>query len=127
MFDNVSLPNYVPFLVMLLVAVGMSGGILFLTHVFSPRKRTVIKTDTPYESGRDPSGDARLRFDVKFYLVAVTFVVFDLEVVYFYPWALIYRDMIGTGLGVLAVMAVFAAILVLGLIYEWKKGALDWR
>ena len=116
---------------MLLVALGVSGGILVLTHIFSPRKRTEIKTDTPYESGRDPSGDARLRFDIKFYLVAVTFVVFDLEVVYFYPWALIYRDAVQNavsgGLAILGVMAVFAGILVLGLVYEWKKGALDWR
>ena len=120
-------PSYVPLLIMLVVAIVVAFSILALTHLLGPKKRTHVKNDLPYESGRDPSGDARLRFNVKFYLVAVTFVVFDLEVVYFYPWALTFRKSIESGPGILVVMGVFAFILVLGLIYEWKKGALDWK
>jgi NADH-quinone oxidoreductase subunit A len=120
-------PNYIPLLVMLALAVTTAAGILALTHILGPRKKTRIKHDVPYESGRDPSGDARLRFNVKFYLVAVTFVVFDLEIVYFYPWALTFRKSIAAGPSILWVMGVFAFILTLGLVYEWKKGALDWK
>ena len=119
-------PNYMTLLIMSLVAIAVAFGALILTHVFGPKKHTSTKLGMPYESGRDPSGDARFRFNVQFYLVAVTFVVFDLEVVYFYPWALIYRDVVSQGTGILVAMGVFALILVLGLVYEWKKGALDW-
>ncbi len=120
-------PNFTTLLVMSVIAVGIALGAVLFTHIFGPKKYTSIKNEMPYESGRDPSGDARFRFNVHFYLVAVTFVVFDLEVVYFYPWALVYRDLISQSAGILVAMAIFASILVLGLVYEWKKGALDWR
>lgn len=120
-------PSYIPVLFMVLLAVAFTGGTLALTHLLGPRKRTHFKYEVPYESGADPSGDARLRFDVKFYLVAILFVVFDLEVVYFYPWAVIFRDMVREGLGVLWIMLLFAFFLIVGLVHEWRKGALDWK
>ncbi len=120
-------PNYLPVLVVILVAIGFAGGALALTHVFGPRKYTRIKNEMPYESGIDPVGDARVRFDVKFYLIAILFVVFDVEVVYFYPWAAVYREMLQEGLTALYAMLLFAGIVVVGLVYEWKRGALDWK
>jgi len=120
-------PIYVPVLFTALVALVMVCAIVVGTHLLGPRKRTHVKYDIPYESGADPSGDARLRFDVKFYLVAILFVVFDLEVVYFYPWAVVFRDMIRGGPGILWIMLIFAFFLVVGFAHEWKKGALDWR
>lgn len=120
-------PNYLPVFFLATVAVVIVGGILVGTHLLGPRKRTHVKYDIPYESGVDPSGDARLRFDVKFYLVAMLFVVFDLEVVYFYPWAVVFRDMVRDGMGILWIMLVFTVFLVVGLVHEWKKGALDWK
>ena len=120
-------PNYLPVVFMVIVAVGFALGIIALTHVFGPRKYTHGKYKVPYESGIDPSGDARLRFNVKFYLIAILFVVFDVEVVYFYPWAVVFREMIQQSFAVLYAMVFFTAILVIGLIYEWKRGALDWK
>jgi len=80
-----------------------------------------------YESGKDPVGDARLRFNVRFYLIAMIFVVFDIEVVFFYPWAAIYREQISQGLLILVEMLVFVGILLVGYVVAWKKGALEWE
>jgi len=120
-------PYYIPVIFMLVLAVGTAGAILVLTHLFGLRKHTRIKDDVPYEAGVDPSGTARLRFDVRFYVIAMIFVVFDLEVVYFYPWAMAYRELAAKGMGILYDMLVFAGILAIGFIYAWRKGALDWR
>jgi len=120
-------PDYIPVLFMLMVATAIALGAIVLSYIFSPRKRTYVKQNVPYESGVDPVGSARFRFDVKFYLIALLFVIFDLEVVYFYPWAVVFRDMVKQNLTILYAMLVFAGLLIVGLVYEWKKGALDWK
>ncbi|HNZ40158.1 MAG TPA: NADH-quinone oxidoreductase subunit A, partial [Candidatus Latescibacteria bacterium] len=86
-----------------------------------------VKNSIPYESGLDPVAEGRMRFDVKFHLVAILFVVFDLEVVYFYPWAMVFRTLLNEGMTSFYAMLVFTLTLVVGLVYEWKKGALDWK
>ena len=121
-----------PYLVftILLVFVALAAAILIgLSHLVAPRKPTVIK-GSPYESGMPPLGSARERFSVKFYLVAMLFIVFDIETVFLVPWATIYfGDAAGTGpsMGFLLVEAlVFIGILFAGYIYVWKRGAFEW-
>ncbi len=105
---------------------------MILTHIIGPRKKTPVK-DMPYESGMDPVGDARQPFDVKFYLVAILFLVFDVELLFLYPWAVsaytegdggIPLELRGTVFGV---MLVFMATLVIAYAYAWKKGVFKWR
>ena len=100
---------------------------LVLSHYLGPRRPTAIK-GTPYESGMPPLGDARERFSVKFYLVAMLFLVFDLETVFLLPWAAIFSrgtSTVGTGF-LLVEMVVFLLILAVGYVYVWKRGALQW-
>ena len=100
-----------------------------LSHLFSSSRPTAIKS-LPYESGMTPLGNARERYDVKFYLVAVLFIVFDIEVVFMMPWAVAFRqlDLFGLGiLGGLIEMMVFVLILAVGYVYIWKRGALEWN
>jgi NADH-quinone oxidoreductase subunit A len=119
-----------PLLVYILVLVGFVITNLVLAHVAGPRKRSVVK-EMPYESGMDPVGDARQPFDVKFYVVAIMFLVFDVELLFLYPWAVtaytstgIPQELRGT---VFAVMLVFMATLVVAYIYAWRKGVFRWR
>ncbi|HEY2804250.1 MAG TPA: NADH-quinone oxidoreductase subunit A [Gemmatimonadales bacterium] len=119
---------YAP-LLMLIVFVAMNAvGMIVASHILSATRRTTAK-DQPYESGMPPLGNAHERFDVKFYLIAVIFIVFDIEVVFMMPWAVAFRqlDLFGLGvLGALIEMAVFVAILLVGYIYVLKRGAFDW-
>jgi len=99
-----------------------------LSHLFSSSRPTPAKS-LPYESGMTPLGTARERYDVKFYLVAVLFIVFDIEVVFMMPWAVAFRGLSLLGLGMaggLLEMAVFVLILAVGFVYVWKRGALEW-
>ena len=82
---------------------------------------------SPYESGIPARGDARLRFPVKFYVVAMLFIVFDIEVVFLYPWAVVFTDLLAHGATVFVEMVVFLGVLALGLAYAWRKGALQWE
>jgi len=100
-----------------------------LSHLFSSSRPTAVKSQ-PYESGMTPLGSARERYDVKFYLVAVLFIVFDIEVVFMMPWAVAFRQLGLLGLGIagaLLEMAVFVVILAVGYVYVWKRGALEWN
>ena len=100
-----------------------------LSHLFSSSRPTAVKS-LPYESGMTPLGNARERYDVKFYLVAVLFIVFDIEVVFMMPWAVAFRQLSLLGLGIggaLLEMAVFVIILAVGYVYVWKRGALEWN
>jgi NADH-quinone oxidoreductase subunit A len=123
--------SYFPLLVYIVVLVGFVMTNLILAHVAGPRKRTVVK-QMPYESGMDPVGDARQPFDVKFYLVAILFLVFDVELLFLFPWAVsayienvgIRPELRGT---VFAVMLVFMATLGIAYIYAWRKGVFRWR
>ena len=120
--------SYAP-LLMLIVFVAVNAVIIVAaSHVLSPTRRTEPK-DQPYESGMPPIGSAHQRFDIKYYLVTVLFIVFDIEVVFMMPWAVAFRqlDLLGLGtLGALIEMAVFVVILAVGYLYVWKRGALEW-
>ena len=119
--------DFVPLLIMLLVAAGLSVTFLKLAEILGPKRPSPIKTSA-YESGMDPIGTARDRYSVKFYLVAMIFIVFDVEIVFMYPWAVSFGEFIasGAGLGSLLVITVFTVILLIGLLYDIKKGGLDW-
>ena len=116
------LTSYFPIGVVLLVALAMAVGMIALAGLLSPRRPNPVKS-TPFECGSDPIGSARERFGVKFYVVAILFVVFDIEAVFIYPWAIQLKDLGWAGF---ATMGIFVATLVAGLVYVWKKGALDW-
>jgi len=104
-----------------LIAIGLGG-------LFGPRKKSDEKA-MPYESGMTPYGPGTRRMPVRFYLVAVLFILFDIEVIFFLPWAVVFRQFVDNGLGlfVMAEMIVFILILLIGYIYAWKKGALEWE
>jgi NADH-quinone oxidoreductase subunit A len=122
-FGIIMLENYFPILVF--IAVGVLFGILPLVAgaVIGPRRPDKEK-DSPYECGFAPFDDARLPFDVRFYLVAILFIIFDLETAFLFPWAVVLRHLGWLGFNV---MMIFLGILVVGFIYEWKKGALEWE
>jgi NADH-quinone oxidoreductase subunit A len=114
--------SYLPILTLLLLAAGFALATLFLSSVLGPRRPSKDKLST-YECGIDPVGSARERFSVKFYLVAMLFIVFDIEIVFLYPWAVILNSL---GLFGLVEMLFFLGILLIGLLYVWKKGGLEW-
>jgi NADH-quinone oxidoreductase subunit A len=123
--------QFYPLLVYIVVLVGFVAANLTLAHIAGPRKRTSVK-EMPYESGMDPVGDARQPFDVKFYLVAILFLVFDVELLFMFPWAVsAYRGTEGIPEAlrgtVFAVMLVFMATLGIAYIYAWRKGVFRWR
>lgn len=128
------LPSFFPIFLYLLAILAFAGATLALAHVVGPRRRTPVK-EMPYESGMDPFGDARQHFDVKYYLVAILFLVFDVELLFLYPWA------VGTSSGeggssslpaalkdpVFGVMLAFLATLAIAYVYAWRKGVFRWR
>ena len=116
------LQAYVPILILLGVSIVNAVAIILLSQVVSPLRPTTVKS-APYESGMIPLGDTRQRFSVKFYLVALLFIVFDLETVFLIPWGTVFREL---GLFGFVEMLIFVGILLVGLIYVWKKGALQW-
>ena len=119
--------DFAPIFLMVLLALGLALTLLKLAEVLGPRRPRAVKA-SPYESGMDPVGTARERYSVKFYLVAMIFIVFDVEVVFMYPWAVSFGTFLeaGAGLGAFAVLLVFVVILFVGLIYDIKKGGLEW-
>jgi NADH-quinone oxidoreductase subunit A len=122
------LREYVPVLMLGTLAVLFAGGTLVASVVFGKKgKRSKIK-DTAYECGMLPVGDGSTRLSVKFYLVAMLFILFDIEVVFLYPWAVVYRDMLKTDANLIfGSMISFLGILFIGYIYALKKGAFDWK
>ena len=120
------LEDFLPLFLMILMAAGLAVTLLKASEWIGPKRPNLSKTST-YESGMDPIGTARERYSVKFYLVAMVFIIFDIEVVFLYPWAVSFRDFVseGIGLGVTGVVAFFILVLVVGLIYDIKKGGLE--
>jgi len=120
--------EYVAIAVMIALATLIALIAIGLGTLFGPRKDSEAKS-MPYESGMDPYGEGTRRIPVRFYLIAVLFILFDIEVVFFLPWAIVLRDFTnaGKGLFILGEMAVFIAILLIGYVYAWKKGALEWE
>jgi NADH-quinone oxidoreductase subunit A len=113
---------YFPVLVQMVIAIGLAAGLIGASALLGKRAKSPLK-DTPYESGMAPVGSARERFSVKFYMVGMIFILFDIEAVFLYPWAVVYRDL---KLFAFGEMFVFVALIMIGFFYVWKKGALDW-
>jgi NADH-quinone oxidoreductase subunit A len=131
---NFNLFDYAPILLMFVVAAGFGASQLLVTQLIGPRKRTQTKL-MPYECGKDPVGSARDRFSIKFYTVAVMFLLFDLEVLFIIPFAVAFKSLMreeklgGAAFGTIAFVEIltFIASAIVGLIYVWKKGAFDWN
>jgi NADH-quinone oxidoreductase subunit A len=117
------LESYVPILILLGVSLANAVGMVVLSHLVSPFRPTPAKLE-PYESGMTPLGDTRERFSVKFYMVAILFIVFDLETIFLLSWGVVMRSLGWEGF--VAAM-IFIVVLTVGMIYEWKKGALEWE
>src|SRR3989442_9585094 len=126
--EESQLMQYLPVLMLGLLAVAFSFGMLLVSVLLGKKgKRTPIK-DTPYECGMLPVGEGSTRLSVKFYLVAMLFILFDIEVVFLYPWAVVYKEMLKENAGLIfGSMISFLVILFVGYIYAVKKGALDWK
>ena len=117
------LEGYLPILIF--IGIGLVMGVVTLSlGVFAGPRRPDSAKDSPYECGFEAFEDSRMKFDVRYYLVAILFIIFDLEIAFLFPWAVV-LDTIGL-FGIVA-MAVFLGILIIGFIYEWKKGALEWE
>lgn len=117
------LANYLPVLVFIIVGLGLGLAMIGAGSLFSPHK-PVAEKNSPYECGFPEFENARIPFDVRFYLVAILFIIFDLETAFFFPWAIVLRQIGWFGF---SAMMVFLGLLVVGFIYEWKRGALEWE
>jgi NADH-quinone oxidoreductase subunit A len=117
------LEQYFPILLFIIVGLAVGTVLLTLGTVLSPSRPDPEKL-SPYECGFEAFEDARMKFDVRYYLVAILFILFDLEIAFLFPWAVVLPDI---GFFGFAAMMVFLAVLVVGFVYEWKKGALDWE
>jgi NADH-quinone oxidoreductase subunit A len=113
---------YFPLLILFALAGTVVLALLLVAQKVGPKSLNPVKAE-PFESGNPPRGDARVRFSVRFYLVAMLFLIFDLEIVFLYPWAILFRQL---GVFGLIEMGIFLGILVIGFAYAWKKGALEW-
>lgn len=120
------LRNYIPILVMFIFVFGFAAFSLVITHLIGQRRRSAVKLE-PYESGMPPFGEAHQRTTIKYYLFAMFFIIFDVEVVFLYPWAVIFKEHIKEHPFILAEMFIFLIVLIVGLIYIWRKGALEWE
>ncbi|MDU0457175.1 MAG: NADH-quinone oxidoreductase subunit A [Geobacteraceae bacterium] len=114
---------YLPILLMVMIAIIFGLCSLVFSSLIGPKKSSVVKL-SPYESGCEPVGTARERFSIKFYLIAMLFILFDIEAVFLYPWSILFKKL---GVFGLVEMGLFIVILFVGYIYVWKKGALEWE
>jgi len=117
--------EYVPVLILMAAGMVIGGAILLLSHFAGPKVASRFK-DAPFECGVPRAGDAKQRVSVRFYLVAILFLLFDVEAVFFFPWAVVYRDYLSVNTFILSEMGVFVGVLLLGYFYVLKKGALEW-
>ena len=115
--------NYVPVLIFMVIAIGLVAVIVVLSELLGKKKHFASK-DMPYECGMDPIGDARSRYTVRFYVIAMFFIVFDIEAIFLYPWAVVFKPLGWFGFWE---MLVFIGIIAVGLVYVWGKGALEWE
>lgn len=118
--------NYIPIIFQIMVALGFVVVTMFVTHLIGPKRKTLDKL-TPFEAGIESKGNARQPFSIKYFLVAILFVLFDIEVIFMYPWAVNFREFSAQGLDGLIEMFIFMGTLLLGFIYIIKKGALEWE
>lgn len=118
---------YLPILIQLVLATGVAGLVIGASHLVGQRARKNAIKDTPYECGVKPEGAVHSRFSVKFYVTAMLFILFDIEVVFLIPWAFVYREFLAENISIFLPVMFFIGLLVLGLLYEVKKGALEWE
>ncbi|MCC5789749.1 MAG: NADH-quinone oxidoreductase subunit A [Opitutales bacterium] len=121
------LVEYFPILVQILLAFVLAVVILTVSQIFGQKIRRSLTKDSAYECGIPSEGKSHTRFSVKFYVTAMLFILFDIEVVFLYPWALAFRDFLAAGIPILLPVLFFIGVIVLGLFYEMKKGALEWE
>ena len=119
--------EYLPVLLQIIIAIGFAVSALIISVLLGKTGRRTPAMDTAYECGMIPQGEAQPRFSVKFYLVAMLFILFDLEIVFMYPWAVVYKEVIAESSAIFWSMLSFIAILMVGYVYALKKGALDFR
>jgi len=117
------LAEYLPTLLFLIVATGIGVALIVIGNVLGPKRPTAEKL-SPYECGFAAFEDARMQFDVRYYLIAILFIIFDLEIAFLFPWAVVFKQI---GIVALVEMAMFLLLLLLGFVYCWKKGALEWE
>jgi len=117
------LAEYLPILLFLIVAGGIGIALLVIGYLLGPKNPAADKL-SPYECGFEAFEDARMKFDVRYYLIAILFIVFDLEIAFMMPWAVVFRDL---GIVGLVEMGTFLGLLLIGFVYCWKKGALEWE
>jgi NADH-quinone oxidoreductase subunit A len=125
--ESQSLSTYLPVLVQVVLGLSIPAVILIASHVFGQRAKGNYIKDKAYECGLPMEGKPHPRFAVKFYVTAMLFILFDIEVVFLVPWALVYREFLAAGIAITAATAVFLGVLILGLAYEFKRGALEWE
>jgi len=121
------LKDYLPVLLQIIVAVGFAASALIVSVIVGKTGRRTRVKDTAYECGMIPQGEPQPRFSVKFYLVAMLFILFDLEIVFMYPWAVVYKEAVKESTFIFWSMLSFISILMVGYVYALKKGALDWK
>jgi NADH-quinone oxidoreductase subunit A len=121
------LRDYLPVLLQVIVAMVFAGAALLVSIVVGKTGKRTRTKDMAYECGMVPQGESQPRFSVKFYLVAMLFILFDLEIVFMYPWAVVYKEMVAHSTSIFWSMLSFVSILMVGYIYALKKGALDWK
>ena len=124
--ESQSLSTYLPALVQIVLGLSIPAIILIVSHLFGQRAKGNYIKDKAYECGLPMEGKPHPRFAVKFYVTAMLFILFDIEVVFLVPWALVYREFLAAGIAITAATGVFLGVLVLGLAYEFKRGALEW-
>jgi NADH-quinone oxidoreductase subunit A len=119
--------EYLPVLLQIIVAIGFAASALLISVLLGKTGKRTPAKDTAYECGMIPQGEAQPRFSVKFYLVAMLFILFDLEIVFMYPWAVVYKETVAHSTTILWSMLSFISILMVGYVYALKKGAFDWK
>ncbi|MDC3335199.1 NADH-quinone oxidoreductase subunit A [Opitutales bacterium] len=122
-----TLLDYLPVLIQIIIAIGMGLGILFASHLFGQKATAGKIKDSPYECGLASDSKGETKYSVKFYITAMLFILFDIDVVFLIPWVLTHRDLVAAGIPILGPMLFFTFVLVAGLVYELKSGALEWE
>ena len=120
------LVQYLPFLILFVITIVFAGGAIALSIIFGPKRPSERKL-APYESGMEPIGGTRGRFQIRFYLVAMLFILFDIEIIFLYPWAVIFLAAGASRVFLFFEMLAFLVVLAVGYIYIWRKGALEWE
>lgn len=122
-----TLLDYLPVLIQIIIAIGMGLGILFASHLFGQKATAGKIKDSPYECGLASDSKRETKYSVKFYITAMLFILFDIDVIFLIPWVLTHRDLVAAGIPILGPMLFFTFVLVAGLVYELKSGALEWE